>query len=353
MSNERNVRLLSLDGGGIRGILTGSILAALEDKLNERFKQINGRDPKRPLRIAQFFDLVAGTSTGGILTCALLAPHPEDPEYPRYSAKEAVDLYLKHGQTIFSKAPAARWPFGSVFFSSKYRGDRMERILEEFFGDLYISQLIKPCLITSYDIEKRKAVFFTQHDARTRGAMYDFRIRDAARSTAAAPTYFPPGRAQSKSELIYHTIDGGLFANNPTMCAVVESLKLFGKDGGLLNPANMLILSIGTGTIEKQYKYNKARKWGIVGWLSPIIDIMMSGVSETVDYQLRKLYDSIQREQQYIRIMPEMFSADSEMDNVSTENLNSLYQAGLSNALKFEKTLDDMAERLLEGWEEE
>lgn len=351
MTKDRNTRLLSLDGGGIRGILTGTILAALEEKLNDKYKAVHG-EPKRPLRLAQFFDLVAGTSTGGILTVALLAPHPDDPSYPRYSAKEAVELYLKNGQFIFTKAPSARWPLGTVFYRAKYRNDHMESTLQNYFGDLRMSELIKPCLITSYDIEKRRAVFFTQHDAIHKGPMYDFLVRDVARSTSAAPTYFPPGMAKSKADLIYHTIDGGLFANNPAMCAVVESLKLFGKGDTLLNPSDMFIFSVGTGTIEKQYKHDKARKWGIVGWLTPIIDIMMSAVSETVDYQLKKLYDSINRKDQYIRIMPDLFTADSGMDNVSKENLEALYQAGLSNAIKFEDTLDRVAGILLKDWEE-
>lgn len=352
MSEKKNTRLLSLDGGGIRGILTASILAALEDKLNENFKKMHGREPKRPLRLAQFFDLLAGTSTGGILSLALLTPHADDPCYPKYSAKEAIDLYLKNGQYIFTKAPSARIPLGTAFYRAKYRGDNMEAILKKYFGDLHMSDLIKPCLITSYDIEKRKAVFFTQHDAIKKGAMYDFFVRDVARSTSAAPTFFPPGSASSEARLVYHTIDGGLFANNPTMCAVIESLKLFGGEDKLLNPSDMFILSIGTGTIEKQYKHDKAENWGIVGWLNPIIDIMMSAVSETVDYQLRKLYDSINRKDQYIRIMPDLYTADSGMDNVSDENLNNLYQAGLTNAIKFEDTIDRVAGILLEGWEE-
>ena len=136
------------------------------------------------------------------------------------------------------------------------------------------------------------------------------------------------------------------------MCAVIESLKLFGKGDSLLNPGDMFILSIGTGTIQKQYKHDKAENWGIVGWLTPIIDIMMSAVSETVDYQLKKLYDSINRKEQYIRIMPDLFTADSGMDNVSEENLENLAQAGLSNAIKFEDTIEKVAGILLEGYEE-
>lgn len=352
-TTKKIIRLLSLDGGGIRGIITASILSALEEKLNYLFKKKNKKDPKRPLRLAQFFDLLAGTSTGGILTCALLTPHPDDPTYPRYSAEEAVDLYLKNGQYIFTKAPSAKIPLGTAFFKAKYRGDHMESILQKYFEDVRMSQLIKPCLITSYDIEKRRAVFFTQHDALNKGPMFDFLVRDVARSTSAAPTYFPPGQASSQESLIYHTIDGGLFANNPTICALVESLKLFGEEGSLYNPGDMFILSVGTGAIDKQYNHEKAQKWGIVGWLNPIIDIMMSAVSETVDYQVRKLYDSINRKERYIRITPDLYTADSDMDNVSKENLQNLLQAGLTNAVRFEDTLEKIAGILLEDWEEE
>jgi uncharacterized protein len=352
MEQGKNIRLLSLDGGGIRGIITAHILAALEERLNRMYENKYKRQPDRPLRIAQFFDMVAGTSTGGILTCALLAPHPEFPDYPRYSAEDAIDIYLKNGKKIFSKSREAKFPLVTAFFGAKYTRNKIETTLDEYFDSIRMSQLIRPCLITSYDIEKRRAVFFTQHDARTKGGMYDFLVRDVARSTSAAPTYFPPGRAESQSHLVYHTIDGGLFANNPTMCAVVESLKLFGEKGQLLNPAEMFIVSLGTGSIEKPYLHDKARKWGTVGWIAPIIDIMMSAVSETVDYQLRKLYDAIHHKEQYFRITPDLFTADSEMDNTSDKNLEALRQAGLANVINCESQLDKIARRLMEGFEE-
>lgn len=346
--------MLSLDGGGIRGIITAQILTLLEDKINEQYEKRYNEKPERPLRIAQFFNFIAGTSTGGILTCALLMPDKEDPHYPRFSAQEALDLYLLHGQAIFSKSFRSKMPLGTIFFTPKYPGENIETVLLDKFEDTRISELIRPCLITSYDIEKRRAVFFTQHDASTKGAMYDFLVRDVARSTSAAPTYFPPARAQSKSTLIYHTIDGGLFANNPTMCAVIEALKIFGNPatGSLLDPSRMFIFSLGTGNVDKQYAYKKAKSWGLVNWVAPIIDIMMSAVSETVDYQLRKLYDSIGKSDQYIRIMPELFTADSEMDNVSAGNLEALRQAGLANAMNHEEKLDRIASLLLDSQEE-
>ncbi len=350
---KRLFRILSLDGGGIRGLLTAHILAALEKKLNERWSALHdGKIPEKPLRLADFFDMVAGTSTGGILACILLTPDPNDKERPMYSASEAIDLYRENGKVIFSKTVSGRIPGVPAFRWAKYTGENIEGLLSQKFGDRRLSDLLRPCLITSYDIEKRRAIFFTSHDARDKGSMYDYYLRDVARCTSAAPTYFPPRQVESLGGLTANAIDGGLFANNPTMCAVIEALKLFGQEQDygerkLLDPSEMFILSIGTGTIKKPYFFQRARPWGLISWVAPIIDIMMSGVSETVDYQLRKLYSAICRPEQYIRIMPQLFTASDDMDNVSDKNLEALNQAGIQNAYDQESELERIADLLL------
>jgi uncharacterized protein len=339
---DRKVRILSLDGGGIRGIITGQVLVALEEKLQAKTKDPNAR-------IGQYFDIIAGTSTGGILTCTLLTPSDNDADYPKYTAQDAVNLYLKNGQAIFQKTSSALIPIFGAFRGSKYGGRNMETILKERFGDLRLSQMIKPCLITSYDIQQRRAVFFTSHDAKEKDN-YDFLIREVARSTSAAPTYFPPAMARSLDELQLHTIDGGLFANNPTMCAVIECIKLFKTEGSSLRtPDQMCIVSLGTGTVKKKYPYAKATRWGLLGWVGPIIDIMMSGVSETVDYQLRKLYSAIGVSEQYFRIMPDLNDASPEMDLVSSENLENLRQAGIKCADDYDGVLDKIVAMLIEN----
>ena len=99
-NQPRLKRILSLDGGGIRGILVGRILMALETKLNAEYTRRNGTSPARPIRLAQYFDMMAGTSTGGILTCLMLCPSEDDPTYPRFSAEDAVNLYLKNASTM-------------------------------------------------------------------------------------------------------------------------------------------------------------------------------------------------------------------------------------------------------------
>jgi patatin-like phospholipase/acyl hydrolase len=353
MAAKKLIRILSLDGGGIRGLLSAHILAALEKRLNERWAQQNpGKTPDRPIQVTDYFDMIAGTSTGGILGCLLLTPDPTNPDKPRYTAEDAVGLYRDNGKEIFKKTISGYLSIFSAFRWARFTGRNIEKLLGEKFGDLRMSQLRKPCLITGYDIEKRRALFFTQQDAIEKGDMYDFFVRDVARSTSAAPTYFPPFRSQSVEGLTNYSIDGGLFANNPTMCAVIEALKLFADknekgESGLVNPADMFILSIGTGTVKKPYMYQKAVKWGLLSWVSPIIDIMMSGVSETVDYQLRKLYSSIGEGNHYFRLMPQLFTANSEMDDVSDTNIEALNQAGIQNVADFDSQLDKIVDIIM------
>ncbi len=356
MAKKRLYRILSLDGGGIRGLLSAHLLAALEQKLNEKWRSRHGRPPEPPLRLTQFFDLIAGTSTGGILACALLCPDEQAPDRPRYSARETIGLYRDYGRQIFSKTLSGRTGIAAVRWA-RYDSGPLEHLLRERFGDTRLSQLLRPCLITSYDIEKRRSVFFTSHDAKEKGDMYDYLVRDVARSTSAAPTYFPPHHLASLGGLENTAIDGGLFANNPTMCAVVEALKIFGPktESGrprLLEMDELFILSIGTGVIKRPYFFRKAQSWGLLSWVAPIIDIMMTGVAETVDYQLRKIFSAIQRPEQYVRIMPQLGTASDDMDDVSPRNLQALNQAGIQNAYDADGTLEKVADLLLESFEE-
>ena len=349
-NQPRLKRILSLDGGGIRGILVGRILMALETKLNAEYTRRNGTSPARPIRLAQYFDMMAGTSTGGILTCLMLCPSEDDATYPRFSAEDAVNLYLQNASTIFKRTFYGKLPspfegIGGV----KYGSLGIEDLMKKYMKDYRLSDMILPCLITSYDIQARKAVFFTSKDALER-VDENFLMWQVARSTSAAPTYFPPAIAHIKEDALFHTIDGGLFANNPTMCAVVEALKIF-KSGGkkLASPDEFMVLSIGTGSIKKEYPFKQAVKWGVLRWLKPIIDIMMSGVSETVDYQLRKLYATIDCSKQYHRIIPELGDADSEMDNITPKNLAALVAAGDMSARNIDVELNEIVGMLLDN----
>ena len=307
-------RILSIDGGGIRGIIPGQVLINVETKL----KKLSGN---ADAKIADYFDLIAGTSTGGILTSIFLCPDKEkDSKRPRFSAKEAVELYLDRGDEIFDLSIWQKIKSGGGLIDEKYSAKDLEGALEDYLGDLKLSELLKPCLITAYDIQRRQTKFFTSHDAKV-STKENFYVKHVARATSAAPTYFETARIKSFTNVAYPLVDGGVFANNPTLCAYAEARhKLKGKP----RAADMAILSIGTGFVKKAYDYNDAKDWGLVEWLKPILDIMMAGVSETIDYQLKQIFDAVGKPNQYLRINGKLKNANSEMDDVSEDNLNAL-----------------------------
>jgi len=321
MANSKLTRILSIDGGGIRGIIPGQILVHLE-------KELQKQDNNPKAKLADYFDMIAGTSTGGILTCIYLCPDKNSQKTPRFDAQQAVNLYMDRGDDIFDISLWQRITSGAGVLDEKYSADELEEALMDYLGDLELSQLIKPCLITSYDIRNRRAHFFTQHDAKVSDS-HNFFVREVARATSAAPTYFEAAKVKAMDNTTYPLIDGGVFANNPTLCAYAEARNInFGTGKVKPTAKDMFILSIGTGTVDKPYYYRNAKDWGLVQWIKPIIDIMMSGVSETVDYQLKNIFDAVEKKDQYTRFEPSLGKAKSEMDDASLENLNALKEAG-------------------------
>ncbi|MDX2304301.1 MAG: patatin-like phospholipase family protein [Microscillaceae bacterium] len=326
MSNNKLTRILSLDGGGIRGIIPAQILVSLEKKLQ---KKSNNPDA----RLADYFDLIAGTSTGGILTCLYLSPDEKNPERPKFKAEDAVNLYMENGKEIFSISWQQRIMSISGLIDELYSVNSLENVLIKYFGDLQLKQLLRPCLVSAYDVYDSKAHFFTQHDAKiTEGR--NFLVRDVARATSAAPSYFEAAQVTSMSGVTYPLIDGGVFANNPALCAYAEARQwnLRNKDKDIVHThtEDMLILSLGNGGATKMYfTHQKVKDWGVVGWIKPLINIMMSGVDQTVHYQLKQIFKAADIEDQYIRIEPEINNANRDMDDASPKNLKALKEAGI------------------------
>jgi uncharacterized protein len=338
----KKVTILSIDGGGIRGILPGVILAYVEKRLREK----DGDQA----RLSDYFDLIAGTSTGGILSCIYLTP--DENNRPKFTAQEAVNLYLERGQEIFDVSFWQKVRSGMSLSDEKYSATHLEESLKNYLGDTKLSQLLKPCIITSYEIFRRKSVFFNKVDA-VNNELNDFYVRDIARATSAAPTYFETARIKSIYGTPYYLIDGGVFANNPAMCAYAEARTLdFAsvlKHEGKVDKPNakeMVIISIGTGSEATPYDYNQAKDWGAVGWILPLIDILMSGNSETIDYQLQRMFGTIKPPDQpdYYRLEPKREPAESAMDNATPKNMGALREAGMrfvsENGLLLEKLVD-------------
>ena len=226
----------------------------------------------------------------------------------------------------------------------KYDATALEKLLKEYLGDIKLSELLKPCLIPAYDIDRRSSHFFNQHDCALLGEGADFLVRDVCRATSAAPTYFEAAQISSLSGVSYPLVDGGVFANNPTLCAYSEIRTAKDKP----TAEDMFIVSLGTGSQHLSYKYDQAKDWGKAGWVKPVLDIMMAGVSETTDYHLKQIFSAGGKVGNYIRLQPErMGNASLEMDNATDENIRALSEVGIETAQNCAPELDRIVEMLL------
>lgn len=351
MSNP--IKILSIDGGGIRGILPGILLSSLEKKLQQKTNNSNAR-------LADFFHLFAGTSTGGILTCLYLCPNSSN--RPAFTAEEAVNLYLENGTAIFSKSFSRKIKSLFGILDESFDVKNLETCLKKYFAGRHLAESLRHSIITSYDIQHRTPFFFRPRKAKE-NPDYNFPLWQVARATSAAPTYFEPALAHSFQGNDFPLVDGGVFANNPTLCAYAEARQVFEsaieerrRAGKFASAAEMFILSIGTGSVKVPYAYEKAKGWGLAGWARPVIDVMMSGVSDTVDFQLRQIFDAVGSPENYIRLMPPLRDettgkklANEEMSDASPENIDALRRAGEMAVRKFDAQLERTAEILLKS----
>ena len=197
--------LLSLDGGGIRGLISARILEEIETRAGKG--------------IHQLFDLIVGTSTGGILAAGLARPmNGKDGPVP---ARELVELYCKNGGKIFHRSFWDR--LGDFLFGDeKYDVEPLERILKQRLGDTELKCTVPDIVVTSYDIESREPYLFKTRTARE-DKDRNHPLRVVARATSAAPTFFEPlllGKGEGRA-----LIDGGVFASNPSMTALAEAVS--------------------------------------------------------------------------------------------------------------------------------
>lgn len=299
-------KVLSIDGGGIRGVIPAVLLQEIEAQT------------EKP--IAELFDLIAGTSTGGILAVGLTAPGQNGK--PKFTAADMLSLYTDEGGNIFSRS------FWKGVFSvggladEKYSADNLEKILKTKLGDRTISKTMKPIVVTAYDIEKREPYFFKTSTGKASKSA-DYRLRDVARATSAAPTYFEPLEVKRTKDYPVKRrslVDGGVFANTPAMCAYAEARKL-AKPGD-----DILVVSLGTGDSTRPILHEDAKDWGTLEWVKPIIDVMFDGSSDAVDYQLRQLLPAANGAKKYFRFETKLDKALDDMDAAGKGNIENLKQ---------------------------
>jgi patatin-like phospholipase/acyl hydrolase len=336
------IRILTIDGGGIRGMIPAVILDYIE-------KELQRKSGNKNTCLADYFDLIAGTSTGGILTCFYLLPSvSKEGLHSKYPANEAIHLYANYGKDIFN--PKVNKPFWGIsnLFSEKYSEKNLEKILKDIMGDARLSQTRKNALVTAYDISNRKAVLFSTPQAKTY-VHRDYYLRDVARATSAAPTYFKLATVHSIGGAAAYLIDGAMFAADPTLCAVVEANKSTFDTCAQPKFSDMYIVSIGTGKEIKKYDYKKAQKWGIIQWAVPVLNILMSASSEVGSYQIRQFFNVAGCSNNYVRLEPGLNKAAPEMDDVSEKNIEKLKDAGLYYIAENAEQLDKVVNKLIKN----
>jgi len=337
----KKVKILSIDGGGIRGVIPGVVLMEIEKIIQKKTS-----NPKA--KIADYFDFFSGTSTGGILACIYLCPDERNPAKSRFTAEQAVELYLRRGPLIFNTSAWKRFTSLGGLSEEIYSEESLEKYLRVYFRDVKLSEMVKPCLIAAYEIEKRQAFFFSRNDA-LESNHRNFYIRDVARATSAAPIYFKASQIKSLSGEVYSFVDGGLFANNPAMCSLAEVLKLNSFNDEKVALENIHILSLGTGIKRNPIEYKEASEYGAIGWIKPILHILSSGNNETVDYQLTQLYKTLDISNQYLRLSPLLEVASAELDDASPENMKALKEAGLQCVEDFRIKIEAFIDTIIDN----
>jgi patatin-like phospholipase/acyl hydrolase len=268
-------------------------------------------------RTSEMFDLVAGTSTGGILALGLTKPGQDSA--PEYSAKRLIELYKTEGGKIFDRSVWHRLHSGWGLAEEKYPSEGIEEVAKRYFKDVYLAEALTEVLVTAYEIEKRGPWFFKRRHARNENREGDnFLMRDVARATSAAPTFFEPLQLTWGPHGERAFIDGGVHSNNPAMCAYVEATKIHPEE------KDFLVVSLGTGEPTRSMPYEEVKGWGLALWAQPILNVVFDGVADTVDYQLRELLRSEGDDRRYYRFQTVLDIGKDDMDDASATNIQAL-----------------------------
>ncbi|CDP01337.1 unnamed protein product [Coffea canephora] len=339
-----SITILSIDGGGIRGIIPGVILGFLESEL----QKLDGEDA----RLADYFDVISGTSTGGLVTAMLAAPN--DKNRPLFAAKEIKDFYLDNCPQIFPQETHLMLGQAEKLIKAvtgpKYDGKYLHNLLKQKLGETKLHQTLTNVVIPTFDIKLLQPTIFSSYALKHHPSL-DALLRDICIGTSAAPTYLPAHKFETEdsdgSVKEFNLIDGGVAANNPALVAMNHVTKEVSQG----NPdffsirsqeySRFLVLSLGTGTAKEEGKYDaeQAAKWGILGWLTsggstPLVDVFSQASSDMVDFHLSTVFQTLQSEENYLRIQDDTLTGDlASVDVATEENLQNLVKVG-ENLLK-------------------
>ena len=303
LAERRPLRILAIDGGGIRGILPAMVLADLERRTN------------RP--VIDLFDLIVGTSTGGLVALALACPDAEGK--PRHTARDIVRLYEVEGKRVFSRSVWHKIRSVGALAEGKYPSAGIEGVLQDYFGECRLKDALADVVVPAYEIERRMPFFFKTANAKQK-SYYDYPMKSVIRAATAAPTYFEPMQVQIDGPNDYYAlVDGALFAYNPGMCAYVEALNRYSHQD------SVIMVSLGTGKLTRRLPYDEVKDWGAARWAQPAFALMCDGICDVVDHQLQQLLPETEDGlRQYYRFQARLDVGNDDMDDASNTNIRVL-----------------------------
>ncbi|KAK6929200.1 Patatin-like phospholipase domain [Dillenia turbinata] len=305
IKNQRGkICILSIDGGGMRGILSGKTLEYLE-------KAIQSKSGNPNAKIADYFDVAAGSGIGGIFTSMLFAT--TDSKTPVYNAEDTWKLLAEQGNKFY-RSPSKTGSTGFLrrIFKSGSTGSigpttsGLEKTMKEAFTDkgrfLTLKDTLKPVLIPCYDLSSSAPFLFSRADALETDS-FDFRLWEVCRATSAEPGLFPPVSMKSTDGQTKCTaVDGGLAMSNPTAAAITHVLHNKQEFPFVRGEEDLLVLSLGTGQLlEVNYEFDQVKNWKCKEWARPMARISNDGSADLVDQSVAMAFGQ-SRISNYVRI---------------------------------------------------
>lgn len=323
-------RVLSLDGGGMRGLYTATVL----DHLGRRF----GATPERnPYDLATGYDLIVGTSTGGILAAALASGLPPN---------SIIEFYIKYGPKIFT-SPMPKSKLGLAWWSIRHWNKpgnsqaALKAALEDTFGDTTLKQLyekrrIALCITTVNLITQQPRVFKTPHNiSQQKFRDNNWRLSDICLASSAAPVYLPLARLRDPDtpSNLHAFVDGGLWANNPTLVGLIEALEM-AKDNQPIE-----LVSVGTclPAVGRSLGTNSG-EWGLKQWRVGVnvTDTSMAASAHATDYMAQFIAKHMRTKCRVLRLEQSQPSiehqGDIALDRTSPRFVEAMTQLGRQDA---------------------
>jgi hypothetical protein len=309
---SRPFKILSIDGGGIKGLYSASVLARLEEKAG--------------VKSGECFDMICGTSTGGLIALGLAN---------EMSADDLVKLYLDDGKQIFPTSENRQLRYlqrkivqvaTQTFFWGKFKNKNLKSILDRTFGDTTLGQLKNLVIIPSFNLTSgMPRIFKFPHKEGDFSMDKNIKIVDAALATSAAPTYFP---IHSIDDTLF--VDGGVWANNPTLCGLLEAIKYFvGEDKEY---SHVEILSIASISQASGWPSGVRKERSFIGWREKLIQTSMDGQAYFTHFFLDTAIHRLDPNSKYVRIESPKLSPDQmkilAMDRADRNVLSTLKSLG-------------------------